>query len=210
MTTISTQHGLYLLERLNKGKNHFSLLHLSYDIDTHVENLNTIFKLAASLSMKLEKKNKKVTFKPQKWHDFDLKKMKKTVDDKGKIYAKYPNDPIVSGSFYKIRKEYSKLCKRKYREFKQDLISKIDSLHQNDPKQYWEILNSLRNDYQDSTDSKITPEEWVSHFSNLNKTKQEYTNRVEIMNELLKQKEKIKQFSNLDFKISDQEYSKGP
>ena len=29
------------------------------DIDTHVENLNTIFKLAASLSMKLEKKNKK-------------------------------------------------------------------------------------------------------------------------------------------------------
>jgi len=50
---------------------------LSYDIDTHVENLNTIFKLAASLSMKLEKKNKKVTFKPQKWHDFDLKKMEK-------------------------------------------------------------------------------------------------------------------------------------
>jgi hypothetical protein len=26
-------------------------------------------------------------------------KMKKTVDDKGKIYAKYPNDPIVRGSF---------------------------------------------------------------------------------------------------------------
>ena len=90
------------------------------------------------------------------------------------------------------------------------MISKIDSLHQNDLKEYWEILNSLRNDYQDSTDSKITPEEWVSHFSNLNKTKQEYTNRVEIISELLKQKEKIKQFSNLDFKISDQEYSKGP
>ena len=30
------------------------------DIDTHVENLNTIFKLAASLSMKLEKKRKKL------------------------------------------------------------------------------------------------------------------------------------------------------
>ena len=106
--------------------------------------------------------------------------------------------------FYKIRKEYSKLC----REFKQDLISKIDSLHQNAPNQCWEILNSLRNDYQDSTDSKITPEEWVSHFSNLNKTKQEYTNRVEVINELLKQKEKIKQYSNLDFKISDQEILK--
>jgi hypothetical protein len=51
--------------------------------------------------------------------------MKKTVDDKGKIYAKYPNDYIVRGSFYQIRKKYSKQC----REFKQDLISKIDSLH---------------------------------------------------------------------------------
>jgi predicted RNA-binding protein with EMAP domain len=88
---------------------------------------------------------------------------------------------LLLEAFFFIRKEYSKLCKRKYREFKQDLISKIYSLHQNDSKQYWEILNSLRNDNQDSTYSKITPEEWVSHFSNLNKTKQEYTNRVEVI-----------------------------
>lgn len=41
-------------------------------IDSHAEDSNTIFKL----SMKLEKKKKIATFKPQKWHDFDLKKMK--------------------------------------------------------------------------------------------------------------------------------------
>jgi hypothetical protein len=88
----------------------------------------------------------------------------------------YINTQILDFAFYKIwlKNFFS-------REFKQDLISKIDSLHQNAPNQCWEILNSLRNDYQDSTDSKITPEEWVSHFSNLNKTKQEYTNRVEVI-----------------------------
>ena len=34
--------------------------------------------------------------------------MKKTVDDKGKIYAKYPNDLIVRGIFFYKKVNYVK------------------------------------------------------------------------------------------------------
>ena len=51
--------------------------------------------LAGSLSFKLCKKKKtKRVSSNNKWHDSDLKKMRYSLDYKGKIYAKFPNDPV--------------------------------------------------------------------------------------------------------------------
>jgi hypothetical protein len=62
--------------------------------------------------------------------------MRYSLDNKGKVYAKFPNYPVIRGNFYKLQREYSKLCKKKFREFKPDLVEKLDNLHENNPKEY--------------------------------------------------------------------------
>jgi hypothetical protein len=49
----------------------------------------------------------------EKWFDQDLHKKKKQVKDIRFLMSKYPHDPIIRGSFYKINKEYAKLRKKK-------------------------------------------------------------------------------------------------
>ena len=134
--------------------------------------------------------------------------MKYTLDSKGKQYAKFPSDPIIRGSFYKLRKEYSKLCKLKHRQFKEKLIEKLDNLHENNPKEYWKLFNSLKNYSFDSPESQITNEEWVKHFKTLNMVPDKLSNRLSEIENILKEEEKIKYFNSLDFKIGENEISK--
>jgi hypothetical protein len=50
--------------------------------------------------MKTKKRNKV----SQKWFDLDLNIMKKKVDEKAKHMFRYPNDPYIRGSFFKLYK----------------------------------------------------------------------------------------------------------
>lgn len=198
-------------------KNKFSNLSEKFDInqDTPVninsvlEDFNIIMRLAGSLSLKLSKKKKgKIKPKDNKWHDCDLKQLRKKVDYKGSLYAKFPNDPIIRGSFYKTQKEYSKLCKKKRQEFKKAIIDKLDNLCENNPKEYWNLLHTLTTDKTNAPESQIPVDEWLSHFSNLNTPSPEFKNRLDEISKLLSDKEKIPTFSSLDFAIRDKEIIK--
>ena len=48
------------------------------------------------------------------------------LDQKGHLYAKYPSDPFIRGSYYKFRKLYVKSCKRKRKEYKGHVIEKLE------------------------------------------------------------------------------------
>ena len=52
-------------------------------------------------------------------------------------YIQNFQDPVVKSHFYKLNREYSKLRKYKYKQYRQSLIDKLDSLHEENPKLYW-------------------------------------------------------------------------
>jgi hypothetical protein len=41
---------------------------------------------------------------------------------------------------------YSKLRKKKRKEFKQKILNQLDDLECNNPKEYWSLVNQLRNE----------------------------------------------------------------
>ena len=120
--------------------------------------------------------------------------MRKTLDYKGKLYAKYPNDPLVRGSFYKFRKKYNKLCKFKRKRYKADLIDKLDNLFENDPKAYWSLLDELRENKRDSCELLTSPEDMRGHFSNLNVLQNKFQHRAKELEEQLNQTENMPSF----------------
>ena len=137
--------------------------------DTLIGKLENIIIATADISLRKKcKKKSKKRHTPKKWYDYELYNMRRKLDQKGFLYAKYPCDPFVRGSYYKFRKLYVKLCKRKRKEYKGQIVEKLEQLHENDPKAYWKLLEDLKNEDVTNSEPQISPEEWVDHFSNLN------------------------------------------
>ena len=70
--------------------------------------------------------------------------MRRMLDQKGQLYARFPNGPHVRGAYCKFRKQYVMVCKQKRRTYKSEIIGKLEQLHDNDPKLYWKLLKILR------------------------------------------------------------------
>lgn len=93
--------------------------------------------------------------------------MKRSLDEKARVMYLYQNDPVVRGSFFKLNKKYSKLRKKKKTEFKQIILDKLDNLQSDSPKEYWNMVNSLREKKTDKPEDCINSDAWFQHFSSL-------------------------------------------
>ena len=71
------------------------------DINSVVTNFKETLLTALKVSLKQRKISKSNNINRRKWFKSDLYKMRKTLDYKGKLLAKYPSDPHVRGNFYK-------------------------------------------------------------------------------------------------------------
>lgn len=56
------------------------------------------------------------------------------------IYSKYPHNPAAKGHCCKILQQYLKARKTKFREYKQSLLRPIESLYDENPQKYWQLL----------------------------------------------------------------------
>jgi hypothetical protein len=68
-------------------------------VDDAAAELSNIFISAATKSLK--RRFKKITDKPKtKWFDANLHKVRGNLLNYGKIYSKFPKDPVVKNHFY--------------------------------------------------------------------------------------------------------------
>ena len=177
-------------------------------IDNAAAELSNVIIKAADKSLR-KSKNKpiKTNKKMYKWFDVDLKNMRRSLINYGKIYSKFPKDPTVKNHYYKLYREYTKTRKFKCREFKQSLLKQLETLHEENPKSYWKLIEKIQGvEKNDNTDA-IDPKSWISHFGDLNKPKPKFNERLVQLDGILKQLEKEKCFNDLDKHISLSEIS---
>ena len=85
-------------------------------------------------------------------------------------------------------------------------MNQLETLHDNDPKSYWQLLNELRGVTEtDEKSTAVDPSSWVPHFTNLNTIKDNFKKRVKELDSLLDTLEKQKLFNELDKTISQKE-----
>ena len=173
-------------------------------IDDASAELSNIFISAASISLKRGTKSKK-SCKDKKWHDTDLKSLRRKLINYGKVYSKFPHDPLVRGHYFQLDKQYSRLRKFKYREYKNSLIDQLQSLHDDNPKLYWNIINELKNKKNNDYSSAVAPSKWLSHFQSLGELKESYKVRLSQLERRLDDLEKIPCYNDLDNVISQKE-----
>ena len=107
------------------------------------------------------------------------------------MYSKYPKDPVVKNHFYKLYREYNKTRKAKRKSFRQNMLNDLESLHEDNPKQYWQLINELQGKHHDKSENVISPSDWMTHFKGLNEVKQKFHDRIREISEKVDLLEKI-------------------
>lgn len=177
------------------------------DTDDSVDHINHIITDAADISLKTPnikmgknkhhlKKNHK---KSKRWFDTDLKSMRNRVIANGKLYSMFPNDPIVRGRCFKLFRIYNKTKRNKKRQFKTQLLGQIESLYTENPKEYWNLIDMLKDETCDNSPAEnIKPETWVSHFESLATVDDKFVDRVSKLQHLVEGFENQPVYNNLD------------
>ena len=117
-----------------------------------------------------KKKGKKRKVHP-KWHDLSCAEAHKSVLLTSKLLKSNPRNSYLRGKLFSETKIYNKLVKNRQRQFVDKMFDELDSIRNNNPNGYWELIKSMRDgnfdrEVADDT-SSISPQEWFSHFSKL-------------------------------------------
>ena len=107
--------------------------------------------------------------------------------------------------FFRKKRELKKMAKRKKQLFKQFILDQLNDLSDGNPKQYWQLVKSLKDleNQSSSNGPPITPEEWIKHFKELLCTNNN-RNKSEL-EALIKEMSSKPTFNNLDYRITKQE-----
>ena len=110
--------------------------------------------------------------------------MKKQLAEKAVLISRFPNNPIIRGSYFKARKTFAKLSKYKKRKFIQNILDKLDQLNEDNPKEYWNLVASIREakeNNKEKNEKGIEPDTWHTYFNNLFKLPDRHSERLEII-----------------------------
>ena len=123
----------------------------SCDSDKLVQNFNSIIHEVCDLILKKSKspkpllKNKQA--KSQKKNDYfneSLIKLRKQLDQKEALFRKYSKGPYIRVSFFRALKFFRKARKKRYKGYREQIFSSLDSLYDKNPKVIWSQLEEFK------------------------------------------------------------------
>lgn len=82
---------------------------------------------------------------------------------------KYPNDPIIRGNYFTLKKNFSRLLKKAKREEREQLSQKIAQLENKNPTEFWKLINTIKS--KRDLNEHIEPEVFLEHFKALHALK---------------------------------------
>ena len=65
------------------------------------------------------------------------------------------------------KKEFNRLLRKKYRQFRHKLLNKIAESNNSSPDDFWKSLNMLKKRDNKDCSSNILPNEWFEYFKKL-------------------------------------------
>ncbi len=89
----------------------------------------------------------------------------------GFLLSKYPDDPFLRHKFFSTKKDYKRLTKRLKRNFKNEILNKIQLMEEHNPNEFWKLVNSIKSSKSTGMCDEISPATWYSYFKELNKVK---------------------------------------
>ncbi len=188
----------------------------SYDpsesgIQCATEAFTNILLSAGKISLKVKKRisaqNSKKHRLP-KYTDKNDALMFKEMKRLSHRVSRCPWDSNIRSLYFRTRKQFKTIAKKKEREFKNFLISSLNNLYTSNSSEYWKLiqeLESVTKNHNRNSAEKVSVTQWLEHFKrimvkdkNIQKSPHE-----KLVEETLQKAEPC--FTELDYKIKNQE-----
>ena len=142
-------------------------------IEQVLSEINDLMRSAANCRVRgtksAHKSHTKQSNSNKPWFSEDLELMRVNLKKTGQALLSDCNNNFLRQKFFKMKKIYKSAVITKKRQFKQNLYDKLETMSNENPKEYWQIFEKLQN-YQgnnDNTDSPIDDKEWIDHYVKL-------------------------------------------
>ena len=184
-----------------------------HDHNVHHETLlsqfnSIIYKVADSCLRKRKRKPRKKSHR--KWFDHSCKALKSKCATLAKLLLKQPFNRGLRSELFGVKKHYKYTLKKTKSKYKEDILDKIENMHDKNPKEYWKLVDQLKSEDNEGNQDhdKIDPTSWHEYFSKLLAPDTESDERSELINNKLKELEQNKCFNELNFRITETEVIK--
>ena len=143
------------------------------DINSIVNEFTEILSASCSKVLKMKgrrKDNKKnIPKQRQKWFNQNCHTLKKNLRNLGKLITKYPNNTFKTYIFLKKERIYKCLLRKLKGQFHNSMLEKIEAFADNNPNEYWKLVNSIKTSQKSKDHNEISSSEWFEYFKNLDK-----------------------------------------
>ena len=106
-----------------------------------------------------------------KWHDLSCAEAHRKVTTTARFLKGDPKNSFLRGKLQTESKDYNRLVKSKHKQFVENMFTELDSMENNNPRGYMQLVKSMREGNFDKLTpddtSNVIPRDWHSHFSNL-------------------------------------------
>jgi len=174
-------------------------------IEKTLDDINSILCKSSSINISKTNKRRKKILK-REWFGEDLNTLKRDLIILGKTVAKDYTNPYLRGKFFLLKKYFKKACIRKRNEFRQSILDRLENLEKSNPKEYWNLFNKLKSEKKSGQGGdNISETEWIKHYTKLLGPKEYDPLILARIEERIKVLRNEPYFSELDFRISDEE-----
>ena len=119
-------------------------------------------------SLKAKKSNKthKVRNKECRHFNKDCGEAKRIVNKYRHLITKEPFSRQIREKYFISLKNYKRTIRKTKKDYERILIQRLQELESKDPKQYWSLVNALRDVSKKRSNKSICAYEWQDHLLN--------------------------------------------
>ena len=176
-----------------------------------MDELSNVLIDASKAALKMKRKAVKSRVPRYNWYNDDCKKLKQECY---RLKSKLCRDPFnthLRQQMYHSLKVFKRCCRNSKHKFRNNLLRKLECLHNKDPTSYWKVVEQLTNfDNKSSNnhrpnDNPIPPHDMFDYFKDLLGTKPDVNGDDEWLLDEVDKLENDPHFSQLDFRITETE-----
>ena len=182
----------------------FLLTNDKHGVDKALTLFENILMTAAKQSLRL--KTRKTRFKKRnclnkKWFDKDCHIQRVKLRRLSNLKHRDPLNLLIREQYNSCLREYKFLLSQKKDIFQLQILRKFEK--ENNSEEFWKILRSAKDSFDNVEVPPISETEWLNHFQSLHAVNNENDDWLKEDLKRLEQKSSVN--TNLDYPISDQE-----
>ena len=167
----------------------------------------------SSLSTNVKSSSRKTKTKKSKgdnkssWYSNRCKALKSSLNRAEKNYRRHPFNKHLQQMMINARKQYKRVCRESESKFRKMLAGRLLTVENNNPTEFWNLVNKMKNWGSPNQDPSecIHPNDWLAHFQSLFNVGPD---TPQYLIDELEKHEKQPFFSELDFRITENEIEK--